>query len=257
MSYLGTAMTPTIKAIIIEDEARAQRILAKLLAEYCPTLEVVAIAGDVPEGVLAIKRHKPTVVFLDIEMPGYTGFQLLDFFDVVDFSIIFTTAYQEHAIKAFRVSAVDYLLKPIQIDQLIKAVDKLNPNHGPEQRAALATLKENVRENKIKRIVVPQSDGITFIDIEEIIYFSADGAYTNIYLRNGTKILVSRKIKEYDELLEGTYFFRTHRSFLVNLSEVRRLVRQDGGHIIMKDDRKISLSAQRKDAFLQALSDLA
>ena len=153
-------MENKLQAIIVDDEAKARRILETFLAEFCPEVSVVAVAEDVPQAVKAIRKLNPDVVFLDIEMPGYNGFQLLEFFEEIQFEIIFTTAYSEFALKAFQVSAIDYLLKPIQIDQLTKAVEKLTKIKGNSLiRERIETLQANLEENKIKKIVVPLSDG--------------------------------------------------------------------------------------------------
>ena len=144
-----------LKAIIVDDEGKARRILERFIVEYCPQLEIVAVVENVPEAVKAIQKTNPDVVFLDIEMPGYNGFQLLEFFDQIDFEIIFTTAYSEFALRAFQVSAIDYLLKPIQIDQLTLAVQKLVKIHGNSLiRQRLATLQKNLEEHKIKKIII-------------------------------------------------------------------------------------------------------
>ena len=149
-----------LKAIIVDDEGKARRILERFIVEYCPQLEIVAVVENVPEAVKAIQKTNPDVVFLDIEMPGYNGFQLLEFFDQIDFEIIFTTAYSEFALRAFQVSAIDYLLKPIQIDQLTLAVQKLVKIHGNSLiRQRLATLQKNLEEHKIKKIIIPLPEG--------------------------------------------------------------------------------------------------
>ena len=253
-------MTPadqsTFKTVIIDDEAAAQRVLQNLISEYCPQLEVVAIAGDVPSAVIAINKHQPDVVFLDIEMPNYTGLQLLDFFEEPEFEIIFATAYSEYAAQAFRVSAIDYLLKPIQIDHLKKAVEKLEKarpaNSMPDR---LETLRTNLREEYITRVALPISEGLMFVDVADIICLEADKAYTHIFLSNRNKLLVSKNLRELEKILTHPCFFRTHRSFLINLNHVSRYVRKDGGYIVMDNEQVASLSQSRREDFLKAYQE--
>lgn len=251
--------TQTLKsfnAIIIDDEAKARRIMESLIAEHCPQLQIVATADDVLSGVKAIQKHKPDVVFLDIEMPGYTGFQLLDFFDEIDFQVIFATAYSEYALQAFQVSAVDYLLKPIQIDQLQAAVDKaIKLGKNAQTRERMDTLKENLEQKIIKKIALPVSHGLTFVPIQDIIYLEADGSYTHVYLTDGNKLLISKKIKEFENNLNpNTRFFRTHRSFIVNMDHIKQYVKQDGGHLVMDNNGIVQLARDRKDEFNELIN---
>ena len=189
-----------IKAILIDDEAKARRILEALLKEYCTDVEIVATAADVPSGVIAINQHKPDVLFLDVEMPGYTGFQLLDFFRDIDFDIVFTTAHSDYAVQAFRVSAIDFLLKPIQISELIAAVDKVKAKQG-QSKERLSVLKENFKDNAVKKLALPVAEGLLFADTDTLTHLEADGAYTHFHFDDGKKVIVSKKIKEFEEAL--------------------------------------------------------
>lgn len=245
-----------LKALIIDDEAKARRILLELLKEYCPQVEVVGEADDVPNAVKAIHKHQPNLVFLDIEMPGYTGFQLLDFFDNVSFEIIFTTAYREYAIQAFQVSAIDYLLKPIQIELLIKAIEKVESqlSSAPQINERIDALKSNLSQEHITRIALPVAEGLLFVEVEEIVYLNAEGAYTQIFLDGGKKVLVSKKIKSFEKVLDHPSFFRTHRSYLINLNRVKQYVKQDGGYIVMDNNDSVNLARERKEDFLKAYS---
>ncbi|WP_026998994.1 LytR/AlgR family response regulator transcription factor [Eisenibacter elegans] len=244
-------MTNTLKALIVDDEAKARNILAQLLQEYCPQVTVVESCVDVPTAVKAIYKHSPDVVFLDVEMPGYDGFQLLDFFEEVNFQVIFTTAYQEHALRAFQVSAVDYLLKPIQIELLCKAVEKLHtsPRQSAEQ---LQLLREAATpQQPLERIALPVAEGLLFVDVQDIIYLMAEGAYTKIILQDRAPLLISRNVKSFEEMLPTTVFFRAHRSYLINLRRIKQYVRQDGGYIVMDNGDSVSLSREKKEEFLQ------
>ena len=243
-----------LKAIIVDDEGKARRILERFIVEYCPQLEIVAVVENVPEAVKAIQKTNPDVVFLDIEMPGYNGFQLLEFFDQIDFEIIFTTAYSEFALRAFQVSAIDYLLKPIQIDQLTLAVQKLVKIHGNSLiRQRLATLQKNLEEHKIKKIIIPLSEGSLFVEIKDILYLKAEGSYANIFFKDGNKVIVSKNLKDYEDQLtleEG--FFRTHRSFLVNTDYIKQ-ISSDGSEATMINEAIINISRERKQELINFL----
>lgn len=247
-----------IKAIIIDDEAKARRIMEVLLTEHCPTVTVMESAEDVLSGIKAIHKHQPDLVFLDIEMPGYTGFQLLDFFEEIRFQVVFTTAYSEYALQAFQVSAVDYLLKPIQIDQLVNAVEKVKKLIGSAHPSeTIIALKENLEAHEVKKLAVPTSSGLAFIATEHIVLMEADGSYTHIYLTDGTKMLISKKIKEFElNLASNTSFFRTHRSYLINLAHLKQYVKQDGGHLLMDNNQIAHLARERKDAFHKRIEHL-
>lgn len=246
-----------IRAIMIEDEERARMVLRQLLTDYCPRVELMAEAGDVPTGVQAIQHHQPDVVFLDISLPGYTGFQLLDFFQPDSFAIIFTTAYREHAVRAFEVSAVDYLLKPIEIDALIQSMEKLERRlHGGPRLEEFTTLRQNLAHGMVTRIALPVHDGILFVDAEEMLHLEADGAYTRVALADGSRILVAKNLKTMERLLDHPAFFRTHRSHLINLKRVRKFVRNEGGFIEMDNGDVVSLAKDRRELFLQVFTRL-
>jgi two-component system LytT family response regulator len=243
-----------LKAIIVDDEAKARRILENFLVEYCPQIQILAMAEDVPNAVKAIQKLKPDVVFLDIEMPGYNGFQLLEFFEEIDFEIIFTTAYSEFALRAFQVSAIDYLLKPIQIDQLTSAIQKLERIHGNSFiRQRMETLQKNLEEYKIKKIVIPQSEGSLFVELNDIVFLKAEGSYANIFFKDGNKVIVSKNLKDYEDQLtleEG--FFRTHRSFLINTKYIIH-ISSDGSEATMMNQSIVNISRDRKQEFANYL----
>jgi two-component system LytT family response regulator len=239
-----------LKAIIVDDEAKARRILENFLIEYCPQIQIMAMTEDVPQAVKAIQKFNPDVVFLDIEMPGYNGFQLLEFFEEIDFEIIFTTAYSEFALRAFQVSAIDYLLKPIQINQLTTAVQKLEKIHGNSfLRERIETLQKNLDEYKIKKIVIPLSEGSLFVELNDIVFLKAEGSYANIFFKDGNKVIVSKNLKDYeDQLTMEEGFFRTHRSFLINTNYITQ-VSSDGSEATMINQSIINISRDRKQEF--------
>ncbi len=241
----------SIRALIVDDEEKARNVLQALIQENFPDIEIIGMAGDVPDAVKAINRQMPDVIFLDIEMPGYSGFQLLDFFDNIPFRIIFTTAYSEYAIQAFQVSAVDFLLKPIQIDQLESAVDKLRERNGTNHKELYDNLKLNISGNTMRRIALPTSSGILFIKPEEIVYLKADGSYTHFILHSGKEIVVSKRIKEYESALTPEMrFYRPHRSYIVNAERITEFVKADGGSVLMDNGHSIPVSRDSKDEFL-------
>lgn len=247
----------TINAIIIDDEERARNTLSSLLSNYCPEIDVLAACANVPDGVLAINKHKPDVVFLDIEMPDYNGFELLGFFREIDFDIIFVTAYSEYAIKAFEISAVDYILKPIDIDQLKNSVEKLKQKKLHSQmQEQIELLKESYKGDDLRKIALSMSNGLTFVEIADIVLLEADGAYTTFYLKDGQKFLVSKKLKFYEDILSNrSFFFRTHRSYFINVNYIKKYSRSENA-ILMDNDVSITISRDRKQEFETLLKDL-
>lgn len=243
-----------MKAIIIDDEARARSLLAKMLKEYCPDIEVVADCGDLPGGVKSIRKMKPDVVFLDIEMPGYSGLELLDFFDEneINFSIIFVTAYNNYAVKAFKMSAADYLLKPVEPDDLEQAVERLKRRTKKEQISSVHTLKENLKEEGLSTIAVPDSNTIKFLKLDEILYFKADNSYTEIFFTDNSRLTISRTLKNIEDTLSGTtQFFRCHKSYIVNMGYLTDYVKADGGYLVIKGKHSIPLSPDKVQELME------
>ena len=245
-----------VKAIIIDDEEHARRVLTGMIEEFCLNVEILEMCSNVPDGVLAINKLKPDLVFLDIEMPNYSGFELLGFFRDIDFEIVFVTAYSKYAIQAFEVSAVDYLLKPVRADQLEDAIQKVaNKIQLASMHDRLETLKINLSANQIQKIAVPVSDGLIFIKVEDISHINADGSYSKIFLTDGSNILVSKKLKYFDDmLLNKGSFFRVHRSHLVNLCYIKKYNRHHG-EITLENNNKISISRDNKPAFEKSLAE--
>lgn len=245
-----------ISAVIIDDEERARSSLHTLLKEFCPEVNVIKLCSNVPEAVLAINKLRPQLVFLDIEMPEYNGFELLSFFREIDFEIIFVTAYNEYALKAFEVSAVDYVLKPVDIDKLKIAVDKAIKKTGSyDIQNRIEVLKETFRTEQFNKIALPMADGLLFVETSEIVFLAADGAYTELWLKNGSKILVSKKLKFFEDVLDKRpNFFRSHRSYIVNINFIKKYNKADnaltldnGKTVIISRDRKLEFEQQLKD----------
>lgn len=250
-------MEQKIKSIIIDDEERGRSSLQSLLSEYCEDVEVIASCSNVPDGVIAINKHQPSLIFLDIEMPEYSGFDLLDFFKEVNFEIVFVTAYSEYAIKAFEISAVDYLLKPVQIEQLQNAIEKVKQKKWQSSmQTRLDLLKEAFKGETLRKIAVPMNDGLLFIEVNDIVMLEADGAYTNVFLKDGSKILVSKKLKFFEDILEGRpVFFRPHRSYMININYIKKYLRGEN-MILMDNNVNVSLSRDRKQEFDAILREL-
>ena len=255
-----------IRAAIIDDETNAREALANLLGLICPEVEICGEAKNADLGIELIQREHPNLIFLDIQMPGKTGFDLLSSLDRVDFGVIFTTAYQEYAIRAFRFSAIDYLLKPIDPDELQMAVGKFTVQAAGVSLQQLQILQEHLDEphsprldqrqkNDNQRIALPTAEGIHFVQMSDIIQCESLGSYTKFHLVKGPAIVVSKLLKTYEEILDNYYFFRVHQSNIINLEHIKRYVKGDGGQVWMSDNTEIEVSRRRKDEFLLLLSD--
>jgi two-component system, LytTR family, response regulator len=235
------------KAIIVDDEKMARALLDGMLKEFCPELEIVEHCADLPSAVKAIVKHQPELVFLDIEMPGHNGLELLDFFDEnkINFSIIFTTAYNQYAIQAFKLSAIDYLLKPIDPKDLIQAVSRFDRQNS--QKEALHTLKLNYSSNDSqKKIAISTINSTKYITIGEISYFAADGSYTDIHLNDGQKITTSKGLKYYEDLLiNQSNFLRCQKSYIVNLKTVTEHIKSEGGALRLINGERIPVSEDK------------
>ena len=243
-----------LKAIIVEDEEASRETLDNYITKYCPEVDVLGMADSVKSGLEAINKHNPDVVFLDIEMPYGNAFDLLDSLEEIKFEIIFVTAYRDYAIKALNLSAAYYILKPIDIDELVSAVDKIiaRKKEGGENFHT-KILMDNIKSNTIqhKKIVLPQMDGFEVINVNEIIRAEANDNYTNFYLTNGKTFLVSKTLKHFDELLSDFDFIRTHKSHLVNLQYITKYIKGKGGQVRMTDDSYIDVSSTRKKELLE------
>lgn len=243
------------RAIIIDDEEMARVLLQGLLAECATDIEVVDLCKDLPSGVKSIHKHKPDLVFLDIEMPGHSGLELLDFFDEseVNFSIIFVTAYNRYAIQAFKLSAVDYLLKPIEIEDLLQSLELFRKNQYRKQEN-LSILKHNLKQNANKKIALHTLGNISFVDISEILFFQGEGSYTKVFLKNAKPVTLSKGLKNFETMLADIpEFFRCHKSYIVNLQHITDYVKADGGYLIIDKEHHIGVSSDKVDELLRKL----
>ncbi|MCH8331218.1 MAG: response regulator transcription factor [Bacteroidetes bacterium] len=245
-----------LRTVIIDDEKKGRETLTNLVKENCQNVEIAATAGSKDEGIAAINQHKPDFIFLDIEMPGGSGFKLLKELDDVKPPVIFVTAYDHYAIKAIKFSALDYILKPVDADELRNAVSRVGytyQNLGEEQVEVLLNyLKE---PSRAKRIALPTQSGIRYVGVPEIVRCEADGQYTTFYLNEDSNIMVSKNLKEYQDILEESSFYRVHHSHLVNLEHVKEFARSEGDYLIMKDGSNIPVSRRKKEGFLQSMQD--
>jgi two-component system LytT family response regulator len=246
-------MTKKLKTVVVDDEQDAVGFITSIIGEYCPELEVTGTANNVISGVKEITDKKPDLVFLDVEMPNGTGFDLLAQFPEKQFDVVFITAFNHYAIKAIKFSAVDYILKPININDFIEAVKKVvhkrkeSPSDGNE---ALRALMENIKSSPPSRLAIPTSDGMEYLNPRDVIRIESDRSYSWFFIAGNRKVLVSRHLKEFQEMLGDRNFFRPHNSHLINLKYVKKFIRKDGGYIEMQDGSHIPISRGRKDIFL-------
>lgn len=249
-----------MKIVIIDDEPKARKLLDVLITENCPKVTSIFSAEDLLSGVEIIKKEQPQIVFLDIEMPEHSGLEIFDFIDEThhNFEIIFTTAYSEYAIKAFELSAVDYLLKPLRIDKLKDAVEKAMKNIGKSHiNTKLDELQKSLKSANFKKIGLPVADGIKFVNFEDIILLKADGMYTRVSIQNASEILISKPLKHFVELLDNiSTFYRPHRSYLINLKYIQEYNKKDGGYIIMDNNESVSISKDKKVEFLTIVQNI-
>ncbi|MFM9989560.1 LytR/AlgR family response regulator transcription factor [Flavobacterium sp.] len=247
-----------MKAIIVDDEPNARSLLRNIISEHCPDIEIIEEAPDVKTAVKLINKYPVDLVFLDIEMPNENGFALFDYFEKPTFETIFCTAYSEYAIKAFEVSAVDYILKPISISNIKLAVEKVIKLHGLNQIIQkVQTLRDNLTVNKLQKIALPLSDGLTFVKIEDILYFEADGSYTHV-ITSSEKYLVCKKIKEFDELLQDdSRFFRVHRSYFINVQQIKKYNKKEGATLLFDNQKIIPVAREKKSEFDNFISGIS
>ncbi|MEM9547102.1 MAG: LytTR family DNA-binding domain-containing protein [Bacteroidota bacterium] len=245
-----------IRTIIIDDEQHCIQTLLWQLEQMDNTIEIVATCNNAKEGVTAIKKLNPDLIFLDIEMPQINGFQLIKQFEKVDFEIIFTTAYDQYAVEAFRISAMDYLLKPIRSDHLKEALERILQKSTNLIQDKVDILMHNfeAQSSGKKKLALPSMDGLEFIQIEDIMYCEAVRNYTKLVMTNGKKSIASKTLKEIEKILLIHDFCRVHKTYLINLRHVKKYMRGDGGYAVMVDDTAINISRNRKDAFLQSFS---
>jgi len=242
-----------IKAIIVDDEVDCSETLGLLLEKCCPQVRVTAACNSGADGLREIAAQKPDLVFLDIEMPHLNGFQLLEQLPSIEFDVVFTTSYDQYAIKAIRFSAMDYLLKPVDREELKSAVEKVVRRHHPPLPQQLEILLQRLHQPAAFQIAIPTMEGLQMIPVDSIITCASNSNYTTLHLKGRQKIIASRTLKEIEEILDGLSFFRVHQSSLVNLNEINKYVRGEGGYLVMSDGSSIDVARSRKESLLTKL----
>ncbi len=248
-----------LNTVIIDDEVHIRDSLTKLLARYCPQVSVTGMAGSVTDGIRVIREFHPDLVLLDIQLEDGTGFDILNALPSVDFKVIFITAYDQYAVQAFRFSAVDYLLKPVNPEMLAASVRRAENLIKEHQILQMKALQENLKniDHQNKKIILKTTENIYLLELKSITCCESDDNYTKVYTTEGDRILVSRTLKEYDEMLNGCGFYRVHKSFLVNLAHVRRFEKQDGGFIVLTNDLKVPVASRKREEVLGLLEKMA
>lgn len=244
-----------IRAIIIDDEASCIESLQYDIAKYCPEVEVILTCQSPKEALMAIRQLKPDLIFLDVQMPWMNGFEMLQILGHIDFAIIFTTAYDQFAARAFRLSAIDYLLKPVDAKDLREAIDKtigkLNRQGATEH---IDNLLQNIRTPEDRqRIAFPGRDGYEFVQISNIVYACAEGAYSHVFLKDHRKLIISKTLSDIEEMLPTSFFQRIHHSTIINIGHVTHFLRTDGAHVVMDTGEKLTVSKSRKDEVMVKL----
>lgn len=245
-----------ITAILIDDEIASLRNLQQKLEEFCKQVNVIATFDKPDEAIPAIRKLKPNVIFLDIEMPKMNGFRMLEELGDYDAEVIFTTAYNHYTIEAMRISAFDYLVKPVAIEELENAVKRLFEKKVMHTQERLHVLKDSINEPKSQenKIAIPVSDGFEFIVIKNILRIESSTSYSRIFFKDGKSVVVTKLLKDFEELLTPYHFFRVHNSHLINLNYIKKYLRGTGGQVMMDNGDLIDVSRRKKDEFIHLLN---
>jgi two-component system LytT family response regulator len=248
-----------MNAILIDDEEKSCQVLEWKLKEYCKNVTLLKVCYSGQEGIDAINQLKPDLIFLDIQMPGMSGFEMLSQFKSPDFKIVFVTAHDEYALKAFKYSATDFLLKPVESTDLIAAVEKagreFDKNFNKNQLNLLINTFEKLKAHEnIKKIALPTLNEIVILDLDEIVYCEGDSNYTNVFLTNGTKMCLSKTLKLLEQFLPEEHYFRIHNTHIINLNRIVKITRRDNGYVLMDNGKEFGIARSRKDEFYQKLN---
>ena len=243
-----------MRAVIVEDEEHSRNNLKIILSTYFPEIKVVDEADSEESGIKAINRCIPDLVFMDINLSNGSGFNVLEGVDNLNFKVIFVTAYDQYAIRAFDYSAIGYVVKPIDLEELRSAISRGKLKPETDNGGIIKTFLENYsKQEKDRKISIPERDGITFVNVNEIVRCQSDSNYTEVHLKSGSKIVVSKPLKNYVDLLPEDVFFRIHQSHLVNLNEVARYLNEEGGYLVMNDGTQLEIARRRKAELLLRL----
>lgn len=249
-----------MNVVIIDDEKSARNLIETMLLDTCQEVKKIFKAPDLESGVALINEQNPDIVFLDVEMPKYSGLKLLDFFEdqKIGFQIIFITAYDKYAIEAFKLSAIDYLLKPIHVNELKRAVSKATAIiQEKEVSQKLEKLKESIQHLKLNTLPLEVPKGISFVSYDDILFFEADAMYTKVHMKDDSIELVSKPLKHFTDQLDGNeFFYKCHRSYLINLRHIKQFLKHDGGYLIMSNDENIPIAKNKKEEFLKCIQTL-
>lgn len=247
------------RVLIIDDEAHMRDSLEKLLLKHCPQITVVGSANGVKTGINAIMELNPDIVLLDIQMEDGTGFDVLAAFSPIVFKVIFITAFESYALQAFRFSAVDYVLKPVNPLMLVEAIERAGKLIQDHFNLQVKALEENLKSipHQQKKIIIKTTDNIYLLEVKDIINCESDDCYSTIHTAGGDHIMVSKTLKEYEELLSGLGFYRVHKSHLINLSHIKRFERQDGGSIVLTNNMKVPVASRKRDELLEIMEKMA
>jgi len=258
LNFIANIQKKVLRTIIIDDEAHVRESMADMLKLHCPNAKVVGQAEGVKSGFKSIQILHPDLILLDIKMKDGTGFDLLEKIDNIDFKIIFITAYDQYAIKAFKFSALDYLLKPVESDELKEAIDKADKLSQKEVNTQLSILANNLNtdDQSKKKIILRTFDNIYLVNVNEINYIESDGRYSTIFLESGEKVLVSITLKHYQEMLVEFGFYRVHKSYLINLAHIHRFEKSDGGYVILSGDAKVPVASRKREELMEMFERL-
>jgi two-component system, LytTR family, response regulator len=256
--FTKNSSTKMLRTLIIDDEPHIRETLQGLLISFCPQVKVIGQAGSVKDGEKEIRQKRPDLVLLDIKMGDGTGFDLLNRFETINFKIIFVTAWEKYAIQAFGFSAIDYLLKPVNPEKLMEAVERAARTIQSNFNTQLKALRQNMQEtgSTAKKIILRTLENIYLLDVHEIIHCYSEGNYTVFETSSGEKIMVSKILKEYDDLLADSGFLRVHRSHLINLKHIRRLSKLEGGAVIMSNGSEVPVSTSGKERLLELIEKI-
>lgn len=242
-----------LKAVIVDDETLSRQSLEKLISEYCPDVEVVASADDILSAVREINTHQPNLVFLDIELPNYSGFELIECFEEINFDIVFTTGYEQYAVKAFKVSAAGYLLKPIDVEELSSVVQRIKTRHKVRGEMHNGLMGHN-NSGKPLRVMLPAQDGLIYLNLDEVIYLQSEGRYTHIHLMDGSRSTTTKNLKDCLAIIGLPSFLRVHRSYIINLIHLKRYARGRDSFVLMENDERIDVGKNYKEDLSKIVS---
>ncbi len=245
-----------LTAIIIDDESSSRNALRQKLVNHCPEVNIIAECENGEQGIISIETNHPDIIFLDVEMPRMNGFTMLQQLSEHDFEIIFITAYDHYAIKAIRFSALDYLMKPVEINDLKSAVEKAALKRKKQSgNRQLETLLHNLTNNKKEqhRIAIPSMEGLQFVETADIIYLEAQSNYSNFCLTGNKKITVSKTLKDFEELLPQNIFIRIHHSYIININQIDKYIKGEGGQVLMKNGILLDVARRKKEEFMKAI----